>query len=277
MKKQNSIEVVCDVCGAIYKANVKQWKYAEKHNIKHCCSRNCITKLNMNGKNVKCLCCGKIFYRQRKDFRDDNVYYCSLECAHKCINHSHICSDITKKKISDSVKNFYNKNKNKKSLIRKICPICNNEFFVYFSNRNKIYCSRKCYVGDYSFRFRKKVSGGVRIGSSRGKKGWYKGYWCDSSWELAYVIYNLEHGIKFERNKEGFEYWYLGKKHKFYPDFILEDGTYVEIKGVMTEQNLVKVNTFNGFLNVLDKLKMKSYIEYAELKYGKDYTRLYEK
>lgn len=27
----------------------------------------------------------------------------------------------------------------------------------------------------------------------RGYKGWYKGIWCDSSWELAYVIFNLEH------------------------------------------------------------------------------------
>ena len=26
-----------------------------------------------------------------------------------------------------------------------------------------------------------------------GKHGWYKEYWCDSSWELAYVIYNLDY------------------------------------------------------------------------------------
>ena len=45
------------------------------------------------------------------------------------------------------------------------------------------------------------LCGGKRHGSGRGKKGWYKGYWCDSSWELALVIYNLEHNIKFERNK----------------------------------------------------------------------------
>ena len=57
----------------------------------------------------------------------------------------------------------------------------------------------------------------------------YKGYWCDSSWELAYVIYNLEHNIKFERNKQGFEYEFENKKYKYYPDFILEDGTYVEV------------------------------------------------
>lgn len=53
-----------------------------------------------------------------------------------------------------------------------------------------------------------KLSGGYREGSGRGKKGIYKGYYCDSSWELAYVIYNLEHDIKFERNTQTFEYEY---------------------------------------------------------------------
>ena len=45
-----------------------------------------------------------------------------------------------------------------------------------------------------------KLAGGYRRGSGRGKKGWYKGYWCDSSWELAWVIYSLEHGVEFTRN-----------------------------------------------------------------------------
>lgn len=25
------------------------------------------------------------------------------------------------------------------------------------------------------------------------KHGWYKGFWCDSSWELAFVMYNIDH------------------------------------------------------------------------------------
>ena len=122
---------------------------------------------------------------------------------------------------------------------------------------------------------KEKCLGGKRHGSGRGKKGWYKEYFCDSSWELAFVIYNLEHGIKFERNKQGFEYEFNGEKHKFYPDFILEDGTYVEIKGAMTEQNKVKINSFNGSLNVLDKHGIKIYLDYVESKYGKDFIKLY--
>ncbi|MCK9615776.1 MAG: hypothetical protein M0R48_09780 [Candidatus Omnitrophica bacterium] len=86
--------------------------------------------------------------------------------------------------------------------------------------------------------------GGIKHGSGRGKHGWYKGYWCDSSWELAWVIYNLDHGIKFERNHQGFEYEFEGEKHKYYPDFILDDGTYVEIKSVMDEKNKAKIASF---------------------------------
>ena len=43
-------------------------------------------------------------------------------------------------------------------------------------------------------------NGGYRQGSGRGKKGWYKGFFCDSSWELAYVIYCLDHNIDIKRN-----------------------------------------------------------------------------
>ena len=113
-------------------------------------------------------------------------------------------------------------------------------------------------------------------GTGRGKHGWYKGYWCDSSWELAWVIYNLEHDIKFERNTEGFEYEWNGGKHKYYPDFIVEDGSYMEIKGYTTEQTKIKIASFKSRLVVLNKKEMKPYIDYAENKYGKDFIKLYD-
>ena len=121
-----------------------------------------------------------------------------------------------------------------------------------------------------------KKSGGKRHGAGRGKNGWYKGYWCDSSWELAYVIYNLEHDIKFERNYEGFEYEFEGKKHKFYPDFKLEDGSYVEVKGWLTAQTISKISQFKKCIFVVDKYEITKYLKYVEDKYGKDYIRFYD-
>lgn len=118
-------------------------------------------------------------------------------------------------------------------------------------------------------------SGGVRKGGGRGKSGWYKGYWCDSSWELAYVIYNIEHGIKFERNKQGFEYEFEGDIFRYYPDFLMEDGSYTEVKGYMDKKNEAKHQQFKGILNVLEKDEVKPYLDYVINKYGDDFIRLY--
>jgi len=125
-----------------------------------------------------------------------------------------------------------------------------------------------------------KLSGGLRNGSGRGKKGWYEGYWCDSSWELAWVIYNLEHNINFERNNIGFNYQYKGQERKYYPDFLIGE-TYYEIKGRrgfegLDEENKEKISQFNKNLVVLYMKEIKPYLEYVIEKYGKDYIRLYE-
>jgi hypothetical protein len=53
--------------------------------------------------------------------------------------------------------------------------------------------------------------GGYERGSGRGKKGWFRGYWCDSTYELVFVAYALDHEIPFERNLEVFPYEYQGK------------------------------------------------------------------
>jgi len=120
-----------------------------------------------------------------------------------------------------------------------------------------------------------KLSGGYRKGSGRGKKGTYKGYYCDSSWELAYVIYNLDHNIKFERNEELFPYEFNGEQHKYKPDFI-EGDTYVEIKGYFTEQVKAKEKAFPFKLKYINGETILPYLKYVEQKYGKDFIRLYE-
>ena len=123
------------------------------------------------------------------------------------------------------------------------------------------------------------LAGGLRNGSGRGKKGWYKNYFCDSTWELAWVIYNLENGIIFRRNYESFEYKFDGKIKKYYPDFIIDD-VYYEIKGRrnykdLDEQTKEKIEQFKGNLTVLFQNEMKQYLDYSILKYGKDFYKLY--
>lgn len=125
-----------------------------------------------------------------------------------------------------------------------------------------------------------KLSGGLRIGSGRGKKGRYKGYWCDSSWELAWVIYNLDHNISFERNNISFEYKYKGQNRKYFPDFLIGE-TYYEVKGRrnfqgLDDENKEKIRQFPKKIVVLYSNEMKPYLEYVVNKYGKDFVKLYE-
>ena len=119
-------------------------------------------------------------------------------------------------------------------------------------------------------------TGGLKKGGGRSKKGNYKGYWCDSSWELAYIIYCLDKNIGIKRNRKGFEYIFENKKYKFYPDFLREDGVFIEIKGYMGTKNLAKINQFNDKLEVIDKNGIYPFLEYVIQKYGKDFIKLYE-
>ena len=73
------------------------------------------------------------------------------------------------------------------------------------------------------------------------------------------------------------EYKLYGKVHKYFPDFILEDGTYIEIKGYSTLQFEAKSSGFNKKLEIIDKYKIKMYLDYVLEKYGKGFISLYEK
>jgi hypothetical protein len=117
--------------------------------------------------------------------------------------------------------------------------------------------------------------GGYRRESSRGKSGWYRGYWCDSSYELAYVMYNLDYNIEFERNYTKFPYSFEGKIHNWLPDFIVGD-KYVEIKGYLNEKDKNKIEQFKEPLILLINEGIKPYIDYAKEKYGKNYVELYD-
>ena len=83
------------------------------------------------------------------------------------------------------------------------------------------------------------ISGGIKQGSVKNyKSGWYKGYWCDSSYELAFLIYCLDHEIKIERNREGFEYVFENKKH------------------ILSEEELNR-NNFISNINFINSTKLK--------------------
>lgn len=121
--------------------------------------------------------------------------------------------------------------------------------------------------------------GGLREGSGRGKKGWYKGFYCRSTWELAWLIYEIEvNNSKVEACHESFDYELDGKKHKYYPDFKIGD-TYFEIKGWHKPDVDAKMQQFpkdKKYVLIEGKQQIAKYLNYAIEKYGNDLTALYE-
>lgn len=114
------------------------------------------------------------------------------------------------------------------------------------------------------------------------KRGYYKGYWCDSGWELAFIVYNLDHNIKFQRNTKGYDYWFENNFHRVYPDFILEDGTIVQIKGWFGQKNQQKIKTLkelfkDKFVLITKKEMQQIYLPYVIQTYGNNFYELYDK
>lgn len=113
-------------------------------------------------------------------------------------------------------------------------------------------------------------NGGLREGSGRGKSGWFKGIFCNSSYELAYLIYCLDHEIPIERNKESWQYFNPEKNRlaAYYPDFIV-DGMIVEIKGIKSEIDLIKLKAVDRPIKILYLPDLLTVFEYIKSKYQK--------
>lgn len=248
--------------------------------------------------NLNCKKCGAPYQLllTSLQYNNDNYnHYCSVSCRN-----SHKLSDSSKKKISNTLKlynynknpdkplqkNYQNKHKqgkhkqnktitNRPSRILKTyhCKFCNNMFTVTANWKNRKYCCQDCKDRYYN-EIQLPKMGGYREGSGRGKSGWYKGYKCDSSWELAFVIYHLDHNLYIERCKETRSYIFENEEHTYYPDFITDNGI-IEIKGYSTPQWEAKIKQ-NPDINVLYQKDMQIYLDYVIHKYGANYISLYD-
>ena len=215
-----------------------------------------------------CENCGKVI-----DGSYGSGRFCNRHCATIYGNtHRPKRSAESKKKTSISVKNSI-KCQIAAERSRKIyhCKQCNKEFSISDIRdiNGRLYCSKEC-----KHKYLSEHTGGYREGSGRGKQGWYKGIHCDSSWELAYLVYHLDHNLYIERCKEKRYYVWNNKQHTYYPDFITNDGI-IEIKGYSTDQWKSKEEQ-NPDVIVLYKDDMKLYLDYVINTYGTDFIKLYD-
>lgn len=215
-----------------------------------------------------CENCGKVI-----DGSYGSGRFCNRHCATIYGNtHRPKRSAESKKKTSISVKNSI-KCQIAAERSRKIyhCKYCNKEFSISDIRdiSGRLYCSKEC-----KHKYLSEHTGGYRQGSGRGKQGWYKGIHCDSSWELAYLVYYLDHNLYIERCKEKRQYVWNNKQHTYYPDFITNDGI-IEIKGYSTDQWKSKEEQ-NPDVKVLYKNEIKPYLDYVINTYGTDFIKLYD-
>ena len=215
-----------------------------------------------------CIKCGESFVVDTRG----NLHkkYCSISCA----NSTRILTEDSKFKIAQTLTN---NSRRKYQESPKKCIICK-ESIIYEDRFKRKTCSTACSKINKKAVMSKALKGkcgGVRKGSGRGKSGWYKGVWCDSSWELAFLLYHLDNNIKIKRYDNFFEYIFDGKERRYYPDFLIEDDIY-EIKGFWTDKERAKIKQCPEKIIVIDKNAIKPYLKYAELTYGLDFVKLYE-
>lgn len=215
-----------------------------------------------------CENCGKVI-----DGSYGSGRFCNKQCATVYGNiHRAPRSEESRKKTSISVKNSI-KCQIAAERSRKIyqCKYCNKDFSVFDIRniRGRTYCSKEC-----KHKYLSEHTGGYREGSGRGKQGWYKGIHCDSSWELAFLVYYKDHNLNIERCTEKRSYIWNNEVHSYYPDFITDAGI-IEIKGFSTDQWKSKENQ-NPDVKVLYKDDIKPYLDYAINTYGIDFIKLYD-
>jgi hypothetical protein len=189
------------------------------------------------------------------------INYCSVRCKN-----SREWSDGDKLKKSQSAKNSYkvlkaNRNRGSNKL-KLVCVYCNSEFYSY---KNQTYCSKECYLSDPNSH-KGKGFGGYREGSGRAKTGYYNGIYCGSTYELVWVIYQLDHSVQFER----FEGVIEGDGIRYIPDFLIGN-TIFEMKGYESDEtvdqktNLARIRGYD--VVVLRKNDLKKEFEWVESSY----------
>lgn len=251
-----------------------------------------------------CEKCGKHYTLILTQAQYDRGKY-RKNCSRSCAN-GRIYTEEQKRRISEGVKNSENfKVNNRKAIYQRIkyeeskliynepqenllsltrnCLICNKPIKIYIIKDNKIkytstkYCCVECRNKGLSIQNKGKC-GGYREKSVRSyKSGTYHGIHCDSSWELAFVIWNEDHGHIIERCHEVRTYEYNGEIKEFHPDFLVDKKELVEIKGINDDIAKAKL-LYNQDVKFLYKKDMKKYLDYVKEKYdGENFINLYEK
>lgn len=242
----------------------------EKHKFNY---ENRIKKYYLNPK--KCQECEISIPYEKKENK-----FCSHSCSAKFTNKNRIVVYSEK-----GLKNLRNAGlKNVKFIIEKAhrnkpvyydleCTICKKVFTVKSNGKNYKTCSEECRRMHQSLY-------GFRQTKTSCKCGYYKGIYCASSWELAFLVYHLDKGEDIKRCDIVVPYEKNGKKHNYFPDFLMNNVIY-EVKGYEAEDVKLKTQAtidLGYSIELIRKKQMHEIIKEVKENYQiKDITSLYDK
>lgn len=235
----------------------------------------------------RCEYCGRVMTDMYGSGR-----FCSASCAHYR-NLTPQQLEVQRQRAIDNL--VYGKNaqaeverrklqaRNRYERSPKKCSYCGSP--IPYEQRTRNTCSDECKhqrLREAAIARVQKYGGNPNtLGFRSYKQGDYDGIHFNSSWELAYYVYSQDHNIMVYRNTtESFIYELDRELHLYFPDFILEDGTFVEIKGRITKAALAKREQFPIdrkylFLTYED---LKPMLNYCKQRYGtKFWESLYDK
>lgn len=179
------------------------------------------------------------------------------------------CNELGRNVCNISAEKNHNEHLKQYNLHPRTCMHCGKK--IPYKLRHRKTCSDECFSS---------VVGGFREGTAKSYKyGTYQNISCDSSYELAFVVYCLEHSISFKRNVDVFPYMLDGVEHLYIPDFKIKD-TYIEVKGYHTDIVDAKAKSIPKDIKyiILYEQDLKPCIDYCVEKYGKKYWEvLYDK
>ena len=184
-------KIICPICKSLISKNGFKL-HLEAH------SRKCITNAE------------KVNKRQHLDHASLNCKYCGKLCKNsKSVLQHEIRCRKNPSRISYKIIGFNNTGRKawNRGLSKEICP----QLIHSQESIDKARESRRGYKHSEAVIQKMKNNpkvGGLRKGSGRGKKGHYKGLYCDSTYELIWTIYCLDHSINFKRCSKSYSYFY---------------------------------------------------------------------
>ncbi len=219
--------------------------------------------------------------RKPLSWKQRHNVFCGSSCSAATTNKSRVHSQESRLRVSETIKAWHDsrgRNPDSEPETRR-CLICDGEFVVRKKSLIKRFCSQAC---RNKAPWRRNAGGGAQPGGGFGICGWYSGIYCGSTWELAFVVYCLDHGVNIARCAEAF--WYDApdrRKRKYLPDFVV-NGTLTEIKGFIVDRaifdaKIASVVSAGRRIDVLFKADMEPILAYAKARFGEQIEVAYEK